>query len=191
MTDTNERMSDEQINETIIYAGESDIAKDALVVGLLAIVNQLRTVAASAETDAENLRYTLAQLRTENEDLKKSLNACGEHQPTGGTRASCLVCAVQKLSHAISRMDYACGEPNEMGVSPYDLHYDEDKVVARVEKMCTENAALREAIDRARECARCNYPKSTAGFAPWEDCGECVGCQCQAALAAQKEDEDE
>jgi len=55
----------------------------------------------------------------------------------------------------------------------------------------TENAALREMIDRARECARCDYPKSTAGFAPWKDCGECVGCQCQAALAARKDTTDD
>jgi hypothetical protein len=81
-------------------------------------LDQLRIIAASAETDAENLRHTLAQLRT-------------------------------------------------------------------------ENAALREMIDRARECARCDCPKSTAGFAPWKDCGECVGCQCQAALAARKDTDDD
>ena len=44
-------------------------------------------------------------------------------------------------------------------------------------------------IEEARECARCEYPKSTNGFAPWKDCGECVGCQCNSALAAREQAE--
>ena len=53
MTDTNERMSEEQINETIVYAGESDIAEDVLVVDLLVIIHQLRTDLAAANDRAE------------------------------------------------------------------------------------------------------------------------------------------
>ena len=57
---------------------------------------------------------------------------CDEHQPNGGARGGCLVCALQRLQHALSRIDYACGEPNEMKCSGYDVHCDEDAVVTNV-----------------------------------------------------------
>jgi hypothetical protein len=39
-----------------------------------------------------------------------------------------------KLSYAIDRIDYACGEPNEMEVSDYAIHQNEDRVVQRVKE---------------------------------------------------------
>ena len=50
------------------------------------------------------------------------------------------------LSFAIDRIDYVCGEPNEMEVSDYALHQDEKHVVERVKEQL---AALREAIREA------------------------------------------
>jgi hypothetical protein len=56
---------------------------------------------------------------------------CVDHDKSGGT-TNCLVCACVELSSALSRIDYLLGEPNEMGLSDYDVHCDPDKVVERV-----------------------------------------------------------
>ena len=45
-------------------------------------------------------------------------------------RAGC-----KKLAAALSRIDYLCGPPNEMEVSDYDLHCDENVVVERVRQV--------------------------------------------------------
>jgi hypothetical protein len=74
---------------------------------------------------------------------KKSFPTCDRHAPSGGTRAGCLICALEKLSAALSRIDYACGEPNDMQVSGYDVHCNEDAVVEQVEKMVKRLAAVR------------------------------------------------
>ena len=39
-----------------------------------------------------------------------------------------------RLSYAIDRIDYACGEPNEMEVSDYAIHQNEERVVQRVKE---------------------------------------------------------
>ena len=39
-----------------------------------------------------------------------------------------------KLSYAIDRIDYACGEPNEMEVSDYAMHQNEERVIQRVKE---------------------------------------------------------
>jgi hypothetical protein len=73
----------------------------------------------------------LHQLRAENERV----------------RQACL-----EMNAALSRIDYACGTPNEMGVSEYDLHCDPVLVVARVEALAAsvqrlvQNAAARERV---------------------------------------------
>ena len=71
---------------------------------------------------------------------------CENHRPDGGVRAMCLVCAIERLQSALSRIDYLCMEPNEMGVSDYDCHYDEEAVVRRVE------AALKQQSPKDSKC---------------------------------------
>lgn len=53
------------------------------------------------------------------------------------------------LSHSIDRIDYLCGEPNEMGVSDYCVHQNDEAVVERVKAKLTELEAMREAIKEA------------------------------------------
>lgn len=71
------------------------------------------------------------RLTKELEDYKKASGLCLNHKPSGGTR-NCLVCGCLKLIEALSLIDQLVFEPNEMGVSPYDLDYDEQMVVSRV-----------------------------------------------------------
>lgn len=51
-----------------------------------------------------------------------------------------------KLSFAIDRIDYACGEPNEMEVSDYCIHQNEEHVVKRAKEKIK---AMHEAIEAA------------------------------------------
>lgn len=79
--------------------------------------------------------------------MEKEAAFCKDHQPTGGTRAHCLVCACIKLSSALSQIDYALGVPNEHECSPYDFDCDEDRVVRRVQTASQQLAACREALE--------------------------------------------
>ena len=63
---------------------------------------------------------------------KSAAGLCEKHKPDGGSR-NCLVCACEKLSHALSRISYICGQPNELQASDYDVHFNEDEVVKQVE----------------------------------------------------------
>lgn len=71
-------------------------------------------------------------------ELEKALPTCDKHKPMGGARATCVVCAGIKLSGALSQISYLCGPPNEMEVSEYDTHYDEQLVVEQVRKSIAE-----------------------------------------------------
>lgn len=73
---------------------------------------------------------------------------CEEHSVLGGARAGCLVCSIIKLRSALSRVSYAAGPPNEMGVSVYDVFPDEDQVVLDVENALSQ---LRGTIKRIRQ----------------------------------------
>jgi hypothetical protein len=53
-------------------------------------------------------------------------------------------------SAALGRIDYLCGEPNEMECSAYDVHKDETAVIKAVEKLKAERDALRVDAERYR-----------------------------------------
>lgn len=74
---------------------------------------------------------------------------CDKHKPSGGHRATCLVCACEIYSGALSRISYLCGEPNEMGVGEYDLHCDESAVVEQAKLLTAERDALQANLDAA------------------------------------------
>lgn len=83
--------------------------------------------------DARKLELELAE-------AKKAFPWCEEHKPSGGTRSGCPICAIEILNSTISRIDYACEQPNEMGVSQYDIDYNEDRVVKRVQDLMARAA---------------------------------------------------
>jgi len=97
-------------------------------------------------------------------DHKKALPTCDIHKPDGGSRSGCMICALQTLSAALSRIDYACGEPNEMRMSDYDLHCNEEAVVEHVQ---TRIATLEKANVKLRE----DYEKALARIKQLEELG--------------------
>lgn len=66
------------------------------------------------------------------DDYVKAAPLCEKHQPNGGTRGMCVICAGESLQHALSRISYACEPPNEMQCSSFDVHMDETAVVTQV-----------------------------------------------------------
>ena len=83
---------------------------------------------AAERARADGLEAKLAQ-------YQKEAPLCDAHQPKGGARGNCVICGMMALSSALSRIDYICGEPNEMAVSGYDVHCDEEAVVKNVEAL--------------------------------------------------------
>lgn len=96
------------------------------------------------------LESEVAALRAELAQHKASLPTCEKHKPYRGARNGCVICSGHALSHALSRIDYACGEPNEMECSDYDVHYNEDEVVKRVVAFRAEVEGMREDAERYR-----------------------------------------
>jgi hypothetical protein len=94
----------------------------------------------------DQLRAALAAqaeaLTAERDALRDAAPLCETHKPNGGKRGVCLVCACQSLSAALSRISYLCGEPNEMGCGPYDVHCEESAVVEQVVALRAERDAL-------------------------------------------------
>lgn len=92
----------------------------------------LRTWKAVADADRRGYLDDVERLDAELQQWKKATQLCKKHRPSGGTRSMCVICSGEHLQSALSRIDYLLGEPNEYGVSDYDLHYDEEAVVKRV-----------------------------------------------------------
>ena len=100
-------------------------------------------------TDSDMHAYAAAQSAADNADLldhKKSAPLCDKHKPTGGARSVCLICAIRAQQVCLSKISYACEPPNEMEVSAYDWHGDEDSVVDQVKKAIARTKVLEDAL---------------------------------------------
>lgn len=98
-----------------------------------------------AERQAAQL---IARAASALESYARAAPLCEEHQPSWGTRGGCLICALGRLSAALSRIDYACGEPNEQQCSAYDVHCDEDAVVSNVRSTLESLSSAKETLER-------------------------------------------
>lgn len=113
------------------------------------------------EIEVHNRHYTRKRLDEVDEALGNVIRAvenyrqafptCEEHKPNGGTRTECLECYIIKLTYALSKIDYLCGEPNEMQSSAYDTHCDENLVVKAVESFGRRMVAVRAALRASTE----------------------------------------
>ena len=83
------------------------------------------------------------------DDYVKAAPLCEKHQPNGGTRGMCVICAGESLQHALSRISYACEPPNEMQCSSFDVHMDETAVVTQVVAQAERIRVLREAVQNS------------------------------------------
>jgi hypothetical protein len=103
--------------------------------------------------DAEAVNEAVMKEQKEKEELRVKHNFykmafphCEKHTPKGGSRAGCLICAMQELHATLSKIDYLCGPPNEMGVSAYDVHYDPEGVFESVKKLAAAHDHQRHLV---------------------------------------------
>ena len=59
-----------------------------------------------------------------------------------------------RLMAALSKIDYLCGKPNEMQLSDYDLHGDEQLVVKAVERLTNNHMDREQALEYLDNCIR-------------------------------------
>lgn len=109
------------------------------------VFGDLRTLEACYEASDE-----IARLRAQLAEQQAAAAWCEKHQPKGGARGQCVICAGYALSAALSKISYLCGKPNEMGASIYDVDCDEDAVVERVKAMRAQLAERGRDVERYR-----------------------------------------
>lgn len=99
----------------------------------------------------EDLRTVIAfcqRLERERDEARQKLDESQAY--ASKYRIGCI-----SLSHSIDRIDYACGEPNEMGVSNYCIHQNDEAVVERVKKKFAEkNEQMHRADEIIKDDAR-------------------------------------
>lgn len=112
---------------------------------------------------AETTNDELLPLIDKNQQLRDAAGFCDKHKPDGGHR-NCLVCGCEKLSFALDKISYTCGEPNEMGVSNYSVNYDEYEVVKQVEQLRDDLKQCTEALILAKQVTSNGFlPNSNSG----------------------------
>lgn len=81
--------------------------------------------------------------------LLRQAPLCEKCNHATGTRSGCPYCALTKLGDALSQVDSALDEPEEIaiGVSRYDVDLDEVRVVERVRSIVAERNRLRAELD--------------------------------------------
>lgn len=83
-------------------------------------------------------------------NLRQDLSAAVRERDEALERNKRLTDGCQRLSAALSRIDYLCGEPNEYETSFYDMHMDECAVVTNVETLRKERDEARAEVERLR-----------------------------------------
>lgn len=136
----------DQLAKDILALHKPDIVKDfsrvqatshALGESNVKFINEnliLKKKLEESEFMVERLRESVARMLKQRDDAMNAGGFCIKHKPTGGVR-NCLICACMKLTHTLEKIDYELSEPNEMGVSDYCLHYDEEEVLRKVKEL--------------------------------------------------------
>lgn len=91
--------------------------------------------------------------------------------------------AIVQLTHAISRIDYLLGSTNEMQLSEYDVHANENAVVERVHRLRADVEEL-ERLLRNAKCPNESCIDGVIAYGPDPD-GNWESQQCQ--WCAEKE----
>jgi hypothetical protein len=91
----------------------------------------------------QGLQARVGELERELADYKAAAPLCEQHKPDGGHRSGCLVCELIEYNYALSRIDYRCGDPNELEVSSYDVHATPESVVIAVGRLLQRATSAR------------------------------------------------
>ena len=129
--------------------------------GLLQHISTLQAQLEYAQGYKESLEEINQTLATERDTArarldgyKRSAPLCEKHQPTGGARAMCLVCACIELDTAIDEIDYQLGEPNEYHVGDYVVSKNTDSVIARAKAIKAQLEQAQSDRDTAVKVAK-------------------------------------